>query len=842
MNKTLQFILMSLIALLSIGSVVGVAQYKLLDPLNNDTTGYNVANGWVVHVDIVPFIFVNDTFSHDGNRSMQVSENNTFDPYISTTTNMTSNMSCGVWMSTDSNAIPGTARTGMITQLDDEPLIVKYAGNSTTNWVVGSYSGVKVDSGVALGSYVWHRMIMTHVGNGTVRWYIDSNLIRDEGGRQPSMQKLWLGMIGGNFGAGYVYYDDLRCWNGSLTDEPGYVPYFVVASKDAWDNVSVGNFSVLLNGSLYSTNNGLVNTLIGQEGDVLLNMTVMSNGYFNFSLSNVNLSNNVVVNLSQSDVIINMSTIKNQVYGNLSFNGSYASSHVFLRVGSYVVNFSNASYFNKSFVITVPALFNGTFNISNVTNSWLNVSYENNLTLQNLSVFNVTIYNSQYNYFDSLLVNKSYFDYQVLNGTGYEVNFSKVGFARNHSSFSMTSMFNNFSVVVFPTPSVLIRVFDERNTSNNILNFSVVATTTNGSYFNSYSTVNGSYIAAGIPLGVYNFIVSSNGYSDRSYVLNVIDDSVSYSLNAYLSNSSQQTLFVVRNSANTVLSNAQLVLTSLDNNSNTIIIGSGLTDVSGQISFNLIYLKTYGFVVSAPSYASKSGSIQIIDAGYSIYVDSSIVSPFNSSARSNYNLLVSPSYKYYNLSPSGYVEFNVSASSVLSNLEYLRVSVHVESLTDCLGGGWTGWDGENCTRVVSGNPNFLNTGLLNTSVWYNPRLNLNVITKIVGFPPDTQVFYYMNSPLQSYGQAYNRSIQLGFKEAFDKSTYSDYTKVLIIFVCALVVGLFFYSIGLPSLLIVMIVLAGFMTTVWVVIDNTFVQIMVSLVGLILTIGVIRSGG
>lgn len=162
---------------------------------------------------------VEATIVHGGNQSIKYSKL-TSNNYLFTKTNMTTNMTCRIWVYYDNApTVAGQTRSGWWTQNTSEPGIFTKGATSTANYDDGAYSSAH-DSGIAITTGAWINYTQSYLGNGTLIRYINGVKALQDGGRQNSMEEVWIGVQGGAGEVGNMYFDDFLCWNGNITDEP----------------------------------------------------------------------------------------------------------------------------------------------------------------------------------------------------------------------------------------------------------------------------------------------------------------------------------------------------------------------------------------------------------------------------------------------------------------------------------------------------------------------------------------------------------------------------------------------------------------------------------------------
>lgn len=295
------------------------AAYFFNESFETVPTGYNPVNGWT-NITGSPVLENVSVFS--GSHSVRFTRS-VPNRFINTTQNMSiENATCAVWaMQNQSPTAANQIRAGMFVNLTLSEMIAVKGDASVVNWVWGIY-GAEVSTSIPATPNVWYRLAVNAVGNNTLKLYVNGSYVGSHGYFNRSLGMVALGTQGGTTEVGSMYFDDMLCWNGNLTDEP--VPIsslsfvsptplngsmFYNESKNYLNiNVSVpnnvSNLSINLSGIVYPFNYycfqefANVSTICGGLGTgVYINQSLWSDGDYD-SKTDVSPSSSYWVNYS----------------------------------------------------------------------------------------------------------------------------------------------------------------------------------------------------------------------------------------------------------------------------------------------------------------------------------------------------------------------------------------------------------------------------------------------------------------------------------------------------------------------------------------------------------------
>lgn len=300
--------------------------------------------------------------------------------------------------------------------------------------------------------------------------------------------------------------------------------------------------------------------------------------------------------------------------------------------GANMTGFYSANItFNISDFVSGETLYNYTVNVTslNYTYSEGGVSIDKNLTMG--------LINGSYN----LTVIKD--NYVIYNGN----------FSVNGSGF--------VNVTLYPNPSS-IQVYMYYEENGTLITGTSITLTVSGSITeDTYSSSTGFIYVENLTAGNYTLKFTGGNFSIRRYSVTVGTNTTQI-LNAYLIYNAEETIFTILDKdTGGVIQGAEIsMLRSIGGS--LVVVESRTSDVSGRALFNFLEGARYSFVITHPSYTSKSfvldpilfnsydvlltkSTTQQDDTDYSL-VSSPVISPtiyYNNQSHNFSFILVSPS-------------------------------------------------------------------------------------------------------------------------------------------------------------------------------------------------------
>lgn len=493
----------------------------------------------------------------------------------------------------------------------------------------------------------WHQYCLTWDTSDQFL-YIDGELNDTDSSGSPdldSISRAW--RVGADWNNGNYFdglIDELGIWGRDLSlaevqtlynNFAAYNPYsspagsptafFSVSAYDFYDNASVQVFTVVLsNGTEYHTSNGTVTTNINVSLGDEWSFSVNNTDYFTRDFNDINTSTNYEAYIYQSQVNFSAFEIVSNISleGAFYINGTLASDINYLRASYYNFTFVNTTYYDRSFFYTVPALFNGTVNITEVYAAILNITAQNAYTSEIIYNFTGWIYNGTYDYNESFTANGSAaFVYAA--DIDYLVYVEHIDYAISDSANYETvtvsgNDFVNVSFDLWSNNSIHIYVYDE--TTNNLITDNITITLTSNVTETIYYTTSGEHFLSDLTDGSYSVKFSGGNYTTKTYYVTVADRSTQ-TLNAYLSSDYQTVTFTIKDSlSEATLEGASLQMSRLINSTWTVVESKN-SDITGRAQFSYIPNVAYRFYFTMSEYTDKLFTLDpVIFSTYTVYM------------------------------------------------------------------------------------------------------------------------------------------------------------------------------------------------------------------------------
>lgn len=265
-----------------------------------------------------------------------------------------------------------------------------------------------------------------------------------------------------------------------------------------------------------------------------------------------------------------------------------------LSTGEYTINIestdtkNNKTNQNVSFNITTNALINITaysFTGAQIQNFTINITDLNtNITNSETTNNYTAIINIKKNNAYTLTLDAEEYSYSYLNIT------------------STNETYQNINLTAYTTNSVNIRIYDE--TTNILITENITITFTQGLIEITNSTTTGTYYQDQLTDGSWNIKFSGGNYTLKTYTITVYNRS-NQNLDAYLSSSSQNSIFTIMDfDSSSLIEGASFTQSKLINGSWTII-NSKYSDITGRIQFDYIPNNKYQFLITATGYTNN---------------------------------------------------------------------------------------------------------------------------------------------------------------------------------------------------------------------------------------------
>lgn len=381
-------------------------------------------------------------------------------------------------------------------------------------------------------------------------------------------------------------------------------------------------------------------------------------------------------------------------------------------------NFVRMYYANISTPNTFKLTYNFTQNTSNPFNTIKLIpvdalcSYDFILVRERLSKYVPNgYYHPSYIYYSSNSSNLEYTDYTLYknnyltqNTTLYNLtdfNYNTNYYLSAGKYYNTITLYNKLNNIAYNSTQTLyvglgkldVSIYDEDLLT--LITQSITIDIHNDTYSNISTTTSGTFIKNDIPVGEFVGTFSGNDYYNRNYNIDIYLGTTT-TLNAYLVNSSNTVTFTFKNSATgKVIEDVNCIISKFVNSS-WVTMGIFFSDVTGRIKFAVNPISRYKFTITKSGYESKTFELNpVIFTSYSVPLDKSSILNDNSDfigVRVTHNpklyyeglnnftfQIVSPngllSYYGYNLTyPGGSTGFIGTNSYAESHLSTINIS------------------------------------------------------------------------------------------------------------------------------------------------------------------------
>lgn len=341
--------------------------------------------------------------------------------------------------------------------------------------------------------------------------------------------------------------------------------------------------------------------------------------------------------------------------------------------GSYNFSFSNASWFQKDLVYSVPSSGLTQINIFNVSNSNLSLTVKDNDSGLNLTGVTISITANGVTENNLTTTNPTIFG--VTQNLNYTIVASKTGYISQTNTVNVTNGSYSYTINLKPSNKVYISIVDEV-TSSSVAQLVYVYFQNDDNLFN-YSTTTGYLNATNISSGTYtlSFITANGNYTTQTYQA-VINDATSPSITArLLLNTTTKTVSVYAKTTQSVdLENVLITVQRQYLGGSYATVAQYVTDVNGLAIMNIEEAINYRIILTASGYATKQFNQIFYEA------NSPYTWRLSSSTSSEYTNVFQGILYYYTptqtvLSP-GTLNFSITTYNATNSIAWTAVSVN----------------------------------------------------------------------------------------------------------------------------------------------------------------------
>lgn len=349
-------------------------------------------------------------------------------------------------------------------------------------------------------------------------------------------------------------------------------------SFTAWNfytNSSITNFTVNISGTYWNTTNGTVITNILSNSTQLWTVQLLSNesgGYFNRTETGFNVSS-ATFNLSMIQsvyVFVGSQFLTGATVPGVNFSASNGTqTHInvthYFAADDYNVTAFATGFANRTVPLTVSALSNTTYNVTNMTNAFINITATYAGFATSVLAFNVTLNYTAYNVTETYSTTNGTLVIYSINNTPVNITISGDSFFTNSTNITTASAnayYNNVTFSVYSSLSLFFRFLDEE-TLVPVLNVTYLVMS--GANSGTYVTTNGQANLTLLPDADYEirYGVNSSVYYPRSYYFRIPLNSVELA---------NQTFLMINQSISSVFQRTVINSTSLPLVNYTLVV------------------------------------------------------------------------------------------------------------------------------------------------------------------------------------------------------------------------------------------------------------------------------
>ncbi len=394
---------------------------------------------------------------------------------------------------------------------------------------------------------------------------------------------------------------------------------FLVTANNSYNGSTILSFSVITaplgpgaRAIFTSNSTGTAGVFSARLFD---NLTISSLGF---------ISNEVILHDTTEDLQVSLFQALINIFANfkkdgsqiLNFNatdgvifGSTTNGSLILpfNSGNFNITINSLNFFPETEETTIVSL--STTNILNFSlgNTTIRVEGFNELTNVPITTFTGLFSSIEFPSFSQTI--------STTNGnitfnnfiSNYTLLVTAPGFATTQFNFTQENVSQNFSFTLLPGNSINISVF-------NVSNLNLLTQDASVELISSTNTITtnftGSEILTNVASGFYLIKVNSNSFDPRNYFVNITNTS-SQSLNVFLlpSDLGDITTLTLITEALDPIEDGILSLLRLTNGTK-IVVEQGLTDVVGEVRFNMESDVRYTILVEAPGFSTREVEIE----------------------------------------------------------------------------------------------------------------------------------------------------------------------------------------------------------------------------------------
>jgi hypothetical protein len=388
---------------------------------------------------------------------------------------------------------------------------------------------------------------------------------------------------------------------------------FQITAKNLYDNSAITTFSAEVDGSIYSTTNGTINSPLLVNSTELHNITVFKTDYFNDTYTNLNVSSDLEAYLFQAELRLNAYdlftgsaiSVFNATTGSLFNQSTGGTTKFYLNAGTFTFTGKTTGYPDISKEFTVSALSNTTGNLTFA--KILNVTARNAVSSLTITNFTVTItgLNVSENYTKTTTNGSTEF---FVREQTYNVSIDGDIYAPSSQLITTTAGLTTLTFYLYTQNSFNITFRDE-GTLQKLNSTTITLDLISDIYANTYSTSNGSLYIDLLTPTTYKFRYYASGYSPRVGTYTLTENTYN-EVTLYLASTGINVTLYVYDEFNNPVEDATIQVYKYSTASNSYILVNTInTDFNGAALTTLLYnSEFYRFYVYYGGVLKKSTS------------------------------------------------------------------------------------------------------------------------------------------------------------------------------------------------------------------------------------------
>lgn len=416
-------------------------------------------------------------------------------------------------------------------------------------------------------------------------------------------------------------------------------------------------------------------TTAGGNISLLQNFTVYAEDHFSDDVSNWNISDIYVANLTQSDINYSISEIYtgnaiNTFNLTLSNSTKYQTTNGTINLGlntgsqTFLIEPLNYDAQNVSYTITAKEVSNVTFN------DFANGTLELHLVQQQNTNISVSAFTASFTPNGTEQVyptsNGSVF-IPVLFGDTYQFTFTSAGYFTGYENITINQSYQNETYNLSLQGGVLFTFRD--SVTQNIITGELNLIVENATFSQTYTFTGGTQIVTNLTdAQEFDFYFYGAGYQTNSYFLTYQNQT---EIDLYLINGSDNITYTVLTQGSEVLPDTEITIDKFLSGS-WVQIASQLTDVTGRAVFGLERGITHRITFNKDGYTSRVDINRFSDTDFTVVLAESAEINFDLGFQ-DVRLVVSPSNS--TLLPK-LTNFSASITSAQALFEYILLKVY----------------------------------------------------------------------------------------------------------------------------------------------------------------------